>query len=195
MAKLKWRGRTAAVLASGPSLTKADAKAARDAGCITVAVNNTWMLAPWCDVLYAGDARWWRAYGDDVNIPAKRYARNSEPTRSGHAMYRKTAMKGSYNSGQLAIEVAITNGADLIILLGFDVSLKHGIHHHGPHTKTPDPVQGRMRIWHKQFAQIPRTYPNANIVNCSRYTELTCFPIEPLEDVLARLPSPPPRSP
>lgn len=187
MAK-KWRGRNAAVLASGPSMTEQDAIAVRDAGFITIAVNSTWKLAPWCDVLYAGDARWWKAYGQEVNIPAKRFCRTSDAWKTHKAKYSKTRMHNAYNSGQMAIEFAINKEPDLIVLLGFDCSVKNGIHHFGPHKKTPNPNPERARRWLPQFERINETYPHANIVNCSRFTEIAAFPKEKLEHVLARLP-------
>src|SRR5690554_1489769 len=59
-------------LASGPSMTQQDADmvgtvhlARDDVGCI--AVNNTWQLAKWADVLYAADQPWWRHYGKSLD--------------------------------------------------------------------------------------------------------------------------------
>lgn len=184
----KWQGRNVAVLASGPSMTEADAIAVREAGFITIAVNSTWKLAPWCDVLYAGDARWWRAYGDEVNIPAKRYCRTSDAWKVHKARYSKTRLRDSYNSGQMAIEFAINKNPELIVLLGYDCSVKNGIHHFGPHKRTPNPNEERARRWHKQFERILEVYPKANVVNCSRFTALNCFRRAELEDVLSRIP-------
>ena len=182
-----WTGRRVAVLASGPSLSQADAIAVRDAGFITVAVNTTWKLAPWCDVIYAGDSRWWKAYGHEVNIPAKRFCRTSSAFKTHRARCHKTKLKHDYNSGELAIELAAQRKPELIVLLGFDASVKHGVHWHGPHEDTPNPTAGRARRWLRQFDRIPEAYPDANIVNCSRYTEINCFPRESLESVLARV--------
>lgn len=187
MSKMKWAGRNVAVLATGPSLNKQDVVAVRDAGFITLAVNHAWLLAPWCDVIYAGDARYWRAYGDQINncAPnAKKYSRSANAQKLYGAVVTKTVMKGDYNSGQLAIEYALRQHPDLIVLLGFDASLKDGIHFHGPHDKTPNPRKSRMKTWALQFQRIPKHYDISKIVNCSRKTALTVFRQDSLENVL-----------
>lgn len=191
MGTCKWE--RVAVLATGPSLTVEDCEAVRDAGFVTIGVNSAWMMVPWIDVLYAGDNRYWKAHVKDIEaagIKSKRLSRSSTAEKCAGAKYMKTRMKDDYNSGQLAIEVAIRRQADLVVLLGFDASVENGLHCHGPHKKTPNPNQDRCRRWHEQFARIPANYPQANIVNCSRETALTCFPRQSLEDVLASLPEP-----
>lgn len=64
-----WKGRTAVILAGGPSLTAQafeSVRAEREAGEIrTIAVNDSYLLAPWADVHYAADAKWhaWHTAG------------------------------------------------------------------------------------------------------------------------------------
>jgi hypothetical protein len=179
-----------AVLATGPSLTEKDVIAVRDAGFITVAVNHAWTIAPWCDVLYAGDARYWRAHHEDIEkagIKAKKYSKSANAQKKYGAVATKSRMKGDYNSGQMAIEHALKHSPDLIVLLGFDVSLDDGLHFHGPHKKTPNPNPKRISKWIEQFERIPKNYDIGNIINCSRKTSLTMFKREPLEDVINRL--------
>jgi len=191
MATSKWKGRNVAVLATGPSLTVEDCEAVRDAGFISIGVNSAWKLAPWIDVLYAGDNRYWKAFVKDIEaagITAKRYSRSSAAEKAVGARYVKTRMKNDYNSGQLAIELAINACPDLIVMLGFDASVKDGVHCHGSHEKTPDPNPARCKRWLAQFERIPKFYPKANIVNCSRQTAIGCFPRDTLENVLASLP-------
>lgn len=53
-----WRGRTVAVLAGGPSLTPEQAELCRGIPCI--AVNDQYLLAPWAEVLYFADGKWWK---------------------------------------------------------------------------------------------------------------------------------------
>lgn len=191
MATSKWKGRNVAVLATGPSLTVEDCEAVRDAGFLTIGVNSAWKFAPWIDVLYAGDNRYWKAFYKEIDaagIKAKRYSRSSNAEKAVGAKYVKTRMKGDYNSGQLAIEMAVNAGAELIVMLGFDASVENGVHCHGSHGKTPDPNPARCKRWLGQFERIPKFYPNANIVNCSRQTAIECFPRDTLENVLASLP-------
>lgn len=171
-------------------MNQEDADAVSD--YFTIAVNSTWKLAPWCDVLFAGDAKWWDCYGAEVSIPAKR-ASNSKNAWKRHGAKpvkkSKVGAKG-HNSGLMAIEWAIQRGFRDIYLLGFDCSVKNGIHHHGPHTKSPNPNAGKCALWQHQFQRINEHYPDANVVNCSRYTELKAFPRQTLETVLESLAKP-----
>lgn len=65
----EWIGKTVVLLASGPSLTREQAEAvgithaAGEVRCI--AVNDTYLVAPWADVHYAADSSWhsWHTAG------------------------------------------------------------------------------------------------------------------------------------
>lgn len=58
-----WEGRTCAIFGGGPSLTQEQVDLCRGLPCI--AVNDTYLLAPWATALYAADNRWfdWHAKG------------------------------------------------------------------------------------------------------------------------------------
>jgi len=174
-------------VASGPSLVASDCEMVRKAGVKVVAVNNSWEMAPFCNYLYAGDLKWWNAYNRDVtDLAAEKWT----CSRKAHQAYgiNLHTVGGGYNSGMRAIQFGITKGFKNIALLGYDCSLKKGIHWHGSHSrrflKNPDAL--KLRKWHTQFGKVAK---NANdlgvkIVNCSRDTELTCFDTASLERVL-----------
>lgn len=178
------KGNRVGILASGPSLDTKDIDQLRCSGVSLVAVNNTWEIARDCLALVAGDGRWWEAHGRWVDIPAVRVTRTAPVAIKHGAKVAETRLGGPYNSGLIAIEWVIQQGASQVILLGFDCSMKYGIHHHGAHEKTPNPDQKRLTLWHQQFAELRRVYPHSDIVNCSRHTELAAFPQASLEDVL-----------
>lgn len=182
-----FNGDTVAVIASGPSLTDEDVEAVR--GLKKIAVNTTWKKVRDCDVLFAGDHKWWMTNGKEVDIPARRVSLsyNSERQYGAKRFRSNAAKRGGYNSGCVAIEYAIRNGAGKIILLGFDCSVRNGTHWHGDHKKSPNPNDAKCHLWRKQFAELRRIYPDADVVNCSRYTELKTFPILSLEEVLCGL--------
>lgn len=66
-----WEGRVAVLLAGGPSLTREQfeiVRVAREADRVRViAINDSYLLAPWADVCYAADLKWhlWHAQGID----------------------------------------------------------------------------------------------------------------------------------
>jgi hypothetical protein len=172
------------ILASGPSLTDADIEATKHLPC--VAINTTWEKVRHCQVLFAGDHRWWCDNAEQIDIPAIRVSlsSNSERQYSATRFKTKVSVNAGYNSGAVAIEYAIVNGAERIILLGMDCSVKLGEHHHGKHPKSPNPNETKCALWKQQFRTLRKTYPSADIVNCSRYTELDMFPCMPLEEAL-----------
>jgi len=59
----EWVGGIAAILAGGPSLTVNQVEKVRqvcEAGrCRAIVVNDSYLWAPWADVLYAADSQWW----------------------------------------------------------------------------------------------------------------------------------------
>jgi hypothetical protein len=180
------KGSPVAVLASGPSLCEEDVSKVRIAGLLIIAVNSSWMMAPDCDVLVAGDYRWWKAYGEHAP-QCLRISRSDRAEKHYNAKRMKSRVRHGYNSGMVAVEWAIRKGASKVIMLGFDCSLKNGAHWHGGHTDTPDPNELRVKRWKEQFAELRRAYPKADVVNCSRYTEIDAFPVRQLEHVLCGL--------
>lgn len=69
-----WRDYPVAILAGGPSLTPAQferVRIARAADLLRViAVNDSYLLAPWADLHYAADAKWHRWHREGVAKPA-----------------------------------------------------------------------------------------------------------------------------
>lgn len=179
-----FRNQTVAVLASGPSLTQDDIDSISHLPHI--AVNTTWEKARKCSVIFAGDNKWWIHNHDKIDIDARRISLsyNSERMYKAKRFKSKVAKKGGYNSGCIAIEYALSQEAERVIMLGFDCSVKNGIHHHGKHKESPNPNDGKCALWKKQFHNLRAAYPRAAIVNCSRYTELNMFPKVSLESAL-----------
>jgi hypothetical protein len=72
-------------------------------------------------------------------------------------------------------------GADEIYLLGYDCSLKNGLHWHGKHDGKLTNCDS-IKEWPSIFARVSRQV-DAKVYNCSRYTELKCFEKLELEQV------------
>lgn len=178
------RGETVVCIASGVSLTAEDCGIIEATPFATIAVNNSWQRARFCKVIYAGDHKWWHEYHESIDIPAERWSCARHADRYGCRYH--PAGTGDYNSGMRAIQFAIWRGAKQIILLGYDCSIKQGTHWHGNHVGLKNPDNIRVKEWHKQFAQVAKEAEKAtvDIINCSRYTDLTCFRQKPLEEIL-----------
>lgn len=181
-----WRGLTAACIASGPSLTPEDVELVRAAGLKTIAVNNSWQAARFCDVIYAGDKKWWLKYRSSIDIDAERWTSNTVVHKDmGINMHPSGG--GALNSGLRAIELAIHFGAARVLLLGFDCMLTDGkTHWHGDHAGLGNPDARRFKVWMVQFMRLKNHLKGAVVVNCTRRTALRCFPMATLEEALCR---------
>jgi hypothetical protein len=186
-----WPGATVVCIGTGPSLTLADVEACRDRARVIV-VNNAYALAPWADVLYAADQKWWSWHKGAPDFAGLKYT--IHPTRTpswpGLLALRNTGAQGlelqpdglrtGYNSGYQAINLAVHLGASRIVLLGYDMS---GDHFFGSH---PDKTKPPFAQCLQAFTTLPGPLADAGVevINCSRQTALTCFPRRPLAEVL-----------
>lgn len=190
MAK-RWLDQPAAVLASGPSLTKHQIELVKQSNIKTIAINTTWESAPFCDVIYAGDFAWWLHNVDRINVSAERWTCSRPAQHKFDAHFRQRRITPTYNTGLLGIELAHWFGASTIFMLGFDASLKNGVHHHGLHTKTPNPTKQRCAGWVNQAENLKRILKSddhrATIYNCSPQSAIDSFPKRDLEAELCAL--------
>jgi len=199
-------GRTVAVFASGPSLTKADCESCRDAGFATIAVNDAFKFAPWADMLHACDAKWWLFHAQEalnfegvkvtlddslpfaaVNCLEWREGDGPSGVTTGYSDNPALIRTGG-NSGYQAIHIAALGGAKRIIMLGFDMRAISGkSHFFGDH---PLPLRNENDCWAKVFVPAFRTLApelqsrGVEVINCTMGSAVDAFPIRPLIEVL-----------
>lgn len=184
-----WPGSTVVCLGSGPSLTKADVESVRGRARV-IAVNDTYRLAPWADVLYACDSKWWRWHKGVPTFAGLRYSLDLRAQAFGVSVLRNSGMTGlepdpsalktGHNSGYQAINLAVHLGAERIVLLGYDM---RGDHFFGSH---PDQSRPPFALCLKRFQTLvePLAAAGVTVINASRKTALTVFPCASLESVL-----------
>lgn len=184
MVDKKFDRATVVVIGSGPSLTAEDCKIVERSLAPTIAVNTSWKMARFADVIYAGDAKWWASYGDEIDTNAECWTCSKQA--ASRYKIKHHDMHGPYNSGQRAIQLAVQKGAKRVVLLGFDCSLEDGIHWHGPHPLTENPDFQKVRRWRAQFRLAKSMADNAGceVLNASRKTSLECFPRVDLKQAL-----------
>lgn len=187
-------GGTVVCLGGGPSLTQADVDYCRGKA-IVVAINDAYKLAPWADVLYACDARWYSWHRGVTEFPGLKFSLQKAAAvwprvgvlkRTGDTgLERKPhALRTGRNSGYQAINLALHLGASRVLLLGYDMQRTNGKSHwFGEHPNNQPPQVGSFR---QHFtALVPHLKPfNLTVINCSRETALTCFPRQPIEEAL-----------
>jgi hypothetical protein len=188
-------GGTVVCLAGGPSLTQADVDYCRGKATV-IAINDAYKLAPWADVLYACDKRWWdwhKGVGSFKGLkyalqrpalkwPGVRILQNTGP----HGLeLKRNGVRNGKNSGYQAMNVAVHLGAKRIVLLGYDMHIPQGgpSHWFGEHPLGGPPPVGSFRGMFRGLVQ-PLRELGIEVINCSRVTELDAFPRQPLESVL-----------
>jgi len=149
-----------------------------------IAINNTYQLAPWADIIYACDMRWWDKYHDRVMAATdaeywcyhdnchKKYGFNQYP-------FKVTGGNGGYQALRLAVAHF---KASRVVLLGFDMQ---GGHWHGQHPAGfPNPTGHNFKIWIGWLQRLAVEFSGVEIINASRETALDCFPRLDLKSAL-----------
>ncbi len=120
-----WAGATVAVLASGPSMSRAVADDLRRHRCI--AVNHEHRRAPWADMMVAMDLNLplWHAARHFAGMKLCGVASDAIDALYVGSMHERVRLSPVHvieinNSGLAAIRIAAAMGAARIILAGFD---------------------------------------------------------------------------
>jgi hypothetical protein len=193
----QWPGATVVCLASGPSLTHEDACYVRGKARV-ITVNSSWQMAPWADAHYSNDHDWfesqlgvmrreclgelWCGHPTWRNprvrsIPFDKRARGIVTTPG------RIAWGG--NSGYAALNLAWQFGASKIVMLGYDQTDVNGEHWHGSHAPSIWKAFN-WPMWRERFAEAAVDFVRlgVEVVNCTRHTTLTCFPLADLHETL-----------
>jgi hypothetical protein len=167
-----------------------------------IAINSTYKLALWADVLYGCDAKWWKkASTDHKNHPTFKEFRGLRfalTTQSaivpGVRVLKNTGtagletnpigLKTGRNSGFQAVNLAYHLGGTRILLLGYDMGYTNAKQQHW---HEPDfPGSSPYAQFRQSFETIvqPLQAAGVELINCSRETALTCVPRMSLRDAL-----------
>lgn len=193
-------------VASGPSAAGVDLTPARGRARL-IAINGSWRLAPFADVLYACDPNWWlQRPGHAGGPPAPVEFAGLRVTQDRAAARRHDLARvalviggerivsdqpgilgGGGNSGFQAINLAVQAGAARIVLVGYDFSLEAGVHWHGKHAPgLNNPSAANLKRW---AATLDRQAPalralGVTVVNTSPASALKAFPKATLAEAL-----------
>lgn len=172
---------TCVVLATGASLSPeqvALVKIAHDEDrCKAVAVSNTYQLAPWADAMVSNDMKWWRQYPDALKFAGRKFCGGD--FMGTERLPPVPMFPAGTNSGLQGMRVALLLGATRIILLGIDMK---GTHYFGKH---PTALKNSTSAdFQRMLRQFQRWQSDAEVINCSPGSALTCFKMASLADVL-----------
>lgn len=201
---LDWSGLSCAIIASGPSVRKADVQAL-EGRIKVIAIKRNVELAPFADAVYGCDAAWWR---NSSGLPRYRGLKVSATPRGlseGYPDIRFVQVEAHLdriltltpgvigsggNSGFQALNLAIQFGATRILLIGFDAGAKLStrVHWYGRNSGTgqSNPDELNFRRWRKAFEDASEDLDRLGVVviNASDETALTCFARASVADAL-----------
>lgn len=197
-----WAGQSCIIVASGPSAKDIQIESAKGHAKF-IAVNNSWQLAPWSDVLYACDHEWWRSANGCAEFPGlkltidKRALEGNDwgvklvrcvKKNDNAILHRSNTVGWGGNSGFHALQLAVQFGCSKIILVGFDMTISGGVHWHGPHPKgMHNPTPGIAERWRRAVDNAWHAIqPTGTVViNCSLVSALRNYPKMTFEEALA----------
>jgi hypothetical protein len=196
-----WEGQTVACFASGPSLTQQQVDAVRAAGLHAVAVNDCYRVAPWADVVYWADVKWYNWHKDKPEFQAFAGQKCTigiagAPLLADKAVYTLKNMGGDglsvdpagimtgSNSGHQAVNLATLSGAARILLLGYDCRSVGGRRHwFGDHPDRSEPPYEIIRQRYRTIVPMMEQL-GIEILNCTKDSAIDCFKFVDLEDAI-----------
>lgn len=165
-----------------------------------IAIKENVDLCPWADVLYGCDRAFWinrrgvpEYRGLKISFEARMPdVRNIHVEKDANhlIMDRPGVVGAAGNSGFQAVNLAVQWGVRGIVLIGFDMHDRGGVHWFG-RVYAPgrsNPSEHNFRRWVGAFnsqAPILRQL-GIEVINTSPYSALTCFPKMSLERALAQ---------
>lgn len=197
-----WRGETCVVVASGPSAQGVPIELAKGEARF-IAVNDSWKLAPWADWLHACDFNWWKQNDGcpeftGIKTCVDRRITSREEWGARHVQCRKhddrpilnkfCEVGWGGNSGFHAMQLAAQCGCSKVILVGFDMSIRHGLHWHGAHPAgMNNPTGGNVERWRRAVDAAASQFKAAGVtvVNCSAVSALKNYPKMTFAEALA----------
>lgn len=191
-----WTDETVVIIGGGPSLTQDQIDYVKGRAN-TIGINDAYRIAPWIDILYACDLKWWTWHRDKtVDLRCLKITPDKEAAErfkdltyvegshtEGLSLKSNTIHYGK-NGGYQAINLAAHTGAKKIVLIGFDQRFpKNQSHWFGDH---PDLVRSVYSNWTGNWQSIvePLKQLNIEVINCTPGSALTVFPMAELKEVL-----------
>jgi hypothetical protein len=200
---------TVALLGGGPSLDRQQfdrIDTAHASGKVMVlAINNSYQMAPYAEVCYFADARWWKAHRDkkefrefsgekasiqdsanEITDESIHILRNRDyPSHGlGLSLNPRVIVTGRHGGFQ-ALNIAILAGAKRILLLGFDgASIDGKSHWHNDHKWLTH--ASAYQEYAKSFSYAEKAIKDAGVtvINCSTVSQINSFPKMTLERAL-----------
>ncbi len=194
-----WEGETVINLAGGPSLTQNQVDYIKDK-CKVIAINTSYQLAPWADLLYFCDARWYHWHKDNqlfkdfkgIKVTLRNFGTVPDEVKkidnlgSYGLSLEPTGIMTGHNSGYQSINLAVLLGVKRILLLGYDMQWIGGKSHwHKGHpVKIPEKSLIRNMLPRFDSLKGPLKKAGVKVINCSPNSLIKTFPKQSLQEAL-----------
>lgn len=196
-----WTGETCVIVASGPSASNVPIRKAKGAAKF-IAINNSVHLAPWADILFACDYSWWKHANGAPSFPGLKLSTEWKASQEDWGV-KAVGLKKSDdrlelenigtvgwggNSGFHSLNLAVQFGCAKILLVGYDMTVKHGIHWHGKHPAgLNNPSEKNVERWRRAVDAAHRLIEplGIKVINCSPISALRNYPKMTFEEALA----------
>lgn len=197
-----------AIVAAGPSAKTAGVEKLKDRIHV-IAINESYRLCPWAEILYSCDADWWSMRRDQVKdfaglkltlddpinaikiegIARLKIARHAEMWVNDFLFDTPGVVGSGGNSGFQMVNLVAQFGATGIALIGFDMRASGDLHWHGNHPQPlRNPDAGQFLQWRKHLDGNAHKLKarGIDVVNCSHFSALTAFPTLTIDQMLER---------
>lgn len=195
------RGERVLFVASGPSCKTVPLHEARGR-CRAVAINTSWELCPWADILYASDGAWWRQKNGvpgfaGIKVTQSEAAQKRFPDVNRILVRRKFDRLVVDQSGEIgdggnslfqAINIVVKAGPPRVMgFAGADMRLDYGVHWHGRHEgMLNNPKERSVRRWIAALDGIAGDLKalGITVLNLSAISSLTAYRKATLQEFL-----------
>jgi hypothetical protein len=197
-----WRGECVAIVASGPSVKKADVAKLRDRIHVVV-IKESFELCPWSEVVYGCDASWWIYRKGLPEFKGLKIAHGIQATgqfknlkralikmdRDSMLVDEPMTVGNGGNSGHQALNLVVQFGVTDVILVGFDMRADaNHLHWYGRNKwlNANNPMGTNFQRWKKGFdiAKKDLDRMGVTVVNVSPDSQLMSFKRATLDDTL-----------
>lgn len=196
-----WRGQCAAIVACGPSISHTDLSVLKDRIHV-IAIKEIVDKCPWSDAVYGCDAAWWMHRKGLPSFSGLKFFHGQQASSQGRSMIKVEIEMGKDEmlvetpltignggcSGFQALNLAVQFGATDVIVVGYDLHARGGVHWYG-RNKWPNagnPMQSNFNRWNKGFMSARKSLEKLGVavVNSSPESQLEAFPKKSLPEIM-----------
>lgn len=155
------------------------------ADLFAMVTNNTFLLAPDANLLFAADIAWWFKHPEAFEFKGEKFVASKDARVPVQYMKPPVGHASGSNSALLAARLAKERGAKKVLLFGVDLRDDELTHWHGDHEGLKNPCVGAFNRARAAWTAFSKEKDNPTIINCNPRSGLDCFPKMSMESALS----------